>query len=52
MKTLIGLAWESGERTHSRAALRIAVGFIVILFGFIVIDSLEFSFLGMQLRAA
>jgi FtsH-binding integral membrane protein len=30
MKTLIGLAKELGERTHSRAALRIAVGFIVI----------------------
>jgi hypothetical protein len=39
MKTLIGLAWESGDRTHSRAAVRIAVGFIVI-------DSLVFIFFG------
>jgi hypothetical protein len=39
MKTLIGLAKEIGERTHSSAAVRITVGFIVI-------DSLVFSFLG------
>jgi hypothetical protein len=45
MKTLSGLAKEIGERTQSRAAVRITVGFMVI-------DSLGFSFLGMQLRAA
>jgi hypothetical protein len=32
MKTLSGLAKEIGERTHSSAAVRIAVGFSVILF--------------------
>jgi len=45
MKTLSGLAWEIGDRTHSSAAVRIAVGFIVI-------DSLAFRFLEMRLRAA
>jgi hypothetical protein len=39
MKTLSGLAWEIGERTHSSAAVRITVGFIII-------DSLAFIFLG------
>jgi hypothetical protein len=52
MNTLIGLAKEIGERTHSSAAVRIAVGFMVISVGFMVIDSLELSFLGMQPRAA
>jgi hypothetical protein len=42
---LIGAAKEIGERTHSSAALRIAVGFIVILFVGI------FIFRGMRLRA-
>jgi hypothetical protein len=32
MNTLIGLAKEIGDRTHSSAAVRITVGFIVILF--------------------
>jgi hypothetical protein len=41
----VSTAKEFGERTHSSAAVRITVGFIVI-------DSLEFSFLGMQPRAA
>jgi hypothetical protein len=40
-----GLAKEIGERAQSSAAVRITVGFIVI-------DSLDFSFGGMQLRAA
>jgi hypothetical protein len=39
MKTLSGLAEEIGERTHSSAAVRIAVGFIVI-------ESLVFRFSG------
>ena len=33
MKTLIGLAKEAGERRHSSAAVRIAVGFIVFFAG-------------------
>jgi hypothetical protein len=37
MNTLSGLAKEMGERTQSSAAVRITVGFIVI-------DSLKFTF--------